>query len=80
MGNLHCCSFIIDIFRPPSPTPLQEVYQWSFEATYVDAFGTVCTVSLKEGGESIPVTSSNRQEYVDLVVDVSSEMCYSAVG
>ncbi|GJP52902.1 hypothetical protein CLOM_g12065 [Closterium sp. NIES-68] len=48
---------------------VEEVYSWSFEASYTDVFGSPATVPLKEGGENLPVTNSNREEFVDLLVD-----------
>ncbi|CAI5461354.1 unnamed protein product [Closterium sp. Yama58-4] len=48
---------------------VEEVYSWCFEASYTDVFGSPTTVPLKEGGENLPVTNSNREEFVDLLVD-----------
>ncbi|KAL4169032.1 hypothetical protein KRP22_009961 [Phytophthora ramorum] len=47
---------------------VEEVYQRNFEYSY-EVFGEVKTVELKPGGSSIPVTNSNREEYVSLYVD-----------
>ncbi|CAI7875830.1 unnamed protein product, partial [Closterium sp. NIES-54] len=51
---------------------VEEVYSWCFEASYTDVFGSPTTVPLKDGGENLPVTNSNREEFVELLVDVST--------
>ncbi|OWZ05716.1 HECT E3 ubiquitin ligase [Phytophthora megakarya] len=47
---------------------VEGVYQRNFEYSY-EVFGEVKTVELKPGGNSIPVTNDNREEYVTLYVD-----------
>ncbi|GMF56685.1 unnamed protein product [Phytophthora fragariaefolia] len=47
---------------------VEGVYQRNFEYSY-EVFGEVKTVELKPGGSSVPVTNTNREEYVSLYVD-----------
>lgn len=35
----------------------------------MDFFGDLRTISLKPGGDEVPVTEENRGEYVELMVD-----------
>lgn len=42
-----------------SGSSFEEIFMSTFTASYTDIFDTVQTVSLKEGGENIPVTPSN---------------------
>ena len=44
----------------------------SFEMSIEDSFGDVQVVELKPNGSQIPVTESNRNEFVTLAVDVNS--------
>lgn len=47
---------------------LEQVFSLNFEITK-DVYGEVKVIPLKPGGENIPVTLENRQEYVTLYVD-----------
>ncbi|KAG7177409.1 E3 ubiquitin-protein ligase HERC4-like [Homarus americanus] len=47
---------------------VEDIYYLNF-ATTQDFFGKTETIPLKPDGENIPVTSQNKQEYVDLLVD-----------
>jgi len=46
---------------------VEEAFTQNFQVSY-EAFDTVMTHDLKEGGSEIPLTNENRQEYVDLYV------------
>ena len=46
---------------------VEDVFARTFVVDY-EEYGTVKTTELKPGGDSIPVTESNREEYVDLYV------------
>eukprot|EP00879_Flechtneria_rotunda_P005191 GHRR01005473.1.p1 GENE.GHRR01005473.1~~GHRR01005473.1.p1 ORF type:complete len:1380 (+),score=526.24 GHRR01005473.1:240-4379(+) len=50
------------------PQSVEETFCLTF-AVEMDYFGDVRTISLKAGGEDIPVTEENRHEYVELMVD-----------
>ena len=43
------------------PQEFEKTYMVTFQVSFLDVFGTLHTHSLKEGGESIPVTVENRQ-------------------
>lgn len=47
---------------------VEEVYARSFRLDVEDMYGEIVHVDLKEGGADTPVTSQNRQEFVDLCV------------
>ncbi|XP_047486162.1 probable E3 ubiquitin-protein ligase HERC4 isoform X1 [Penaeus chinensis] len=47
---------------------VEDVYGLNFTVTQ-DFFGETKSIPLKPDGENIPVTSQNKQEYVDLLVD-----------
>ncbi|XP_045600512.2 LOW QUALITY PROTEIN: probable E3 ubiquitin-protein ligase HERC4 [Procambarus clarkii] len=49
-------------------TDVEDVYCLNFTVTQ-DFFGETKSIPLKPDGENIPVTSQNKQEYVDLLVD-----------
>lgn len=48
---------------------LEEVYMQTFRIGFKDIFGNDVQHNLKEGGADIPVTQSNKQEFVDLYAD-----------
>ena len=45
---------------------VEEVFGSTFQITYTSMYGEVKTHDLKPDGANIPVTSENRQEYVEL--------------
>ncbi|CAL4099631.1 unnamed protein product, partial [Meganyctiphanes norvegica] len=47
---------------------VEDVFCLNFSVTQ-DFFGETKSIPLKEGGDEIPVTSANKQEYVDLLVN-----------
>ncbi|XP_021936482.1 probable E3 ubiquitin-protein ligase HERC4 isoform X2 [Zootermopsis nevadensis] len=52
-----------------SESDLEEVFILNFEVTR-EVFGEIKVQPLKPGGENIPVTQENKQEFVDLYVDL----------
>lgn len=44
---------------------VEDAYHLTFQASITDATGSKLTFDLKEGGESIPVTSTNREVIED---------------
>ncbi|OQR77391.1 putative E3 ubiquitin-protein ligase HECTD2-like [Tropilaelaps mercedesae] len=81
-ANVGNCKFTLDDLSEVMPDVVvglrellayegnvEEDFVMHFEAS-VDEFGEVKTHILKEGGEQIAVTNENRQEYVDLYVDL----------
>lgn len=47
----------------------EDCFMLTFQISVTDNFGSVVSFNLKEGGESLPVTKQNRQEFVDLYSD-----------
>ncbi|KAM7283145.1 putative E3 ubiquitin-protein ligase HECTD2 [Ixodes scapularis] len=81
-ANVGICKFTTDDLAEVMPdvaVGLKELlsYEGNVEEDFcmnfqvsVEEFGEVKTHTLKVGGEDIPVTSENRNEYVDLYVDL----------
>lgn len=47
----------------------EDIFMQTFQISYKDVFGSVVTQELKEGGDKIPVTQHNKQEFVNLYAD-----------
>lgn len=81
-ANVGVCKFTTDDFAEVMPdvsTGLKELlaYEGNVEEDFcmtfqvsVEEFGAVKTHTLKENGEDIPVTNDNREEYVELYVNL----------
>ncbi|XP_050416965.1 ubiquitin-protein ligase E3A [Patella vulgata] len=48
---------------------VEDVFLMNFHVSYHDVFGNNLTTDLKPNGSSIPVTASNKQEFVKLYID-----------
>lgn len=50
---------------------VEEVYSQSFQVTVRDVYGEVQVVDLIPGGDQVPLTADNREEYVARAIKVS---------